>query len=330
MRAFTKMIPLLVIVAGLTGCEWESSGDEYSWNDSYSWISWNGVYRSESVNSPVVREFVSTGTGDSGMVEKLAENEVQVYPGGGTVWPPNSSAFSSSLQHKPLVSQTVTLSFSDPATGASLGSVTDTASPGVLERNIIGTSGNSVPSTGTINYDTGAWAVQMSVDQVLSGVQIRASYRYFGGNGDAPEDDAPNSGGWLFSFVIEQTGQRIHMVDSKGHSYDGEITSATVPSGDDTGGSAGSVNARFIVSGVVSGQNVTMTGTFRGDYSPAGASDNGGSSNGGTLANRVIEGIWTEAAGTAQIFGNAADWRVDPRSFPSTSTTAAEAATATP
>ena len=285
MRAFTKIIPLLVMVAGLSGCEWESSGDEFSWNDSYSWISWNGLYRSESVNSPVVREFVSTGTGDSGMVEKLAENELQVYPGdGGTTWPANSSAFNSTLQHKPLVAQTVTLSFSD-LSGNSAGSVSDAAGSGVLAGQLLlvpGAGGSAVPATGTINYDTGAWTVTLSTGSINPTIQIRATYRYFGGNGSVPDDDAPNSGGWIYSFVVEQTGERLTLYDSQGNRFDGEITSATVPSGDDTGGSAGSVNARYIVSGVVAGQNVTMTGTFRGDYSPAGASESGGASTGGT------------------------------------------------
>ncbi len=56
----------LMLVVVVAGCEWESSGDEGSWNDSYSWINFSGLYR--GVNGPIVGDFAFASSGAGGGV----------------------------------------------------------------------------------------------------------------------------------------------------------------------------------------------------------------------------------------------------------------------
>src|SRR5512145_1965662 len=57
MRKFVKSLLAVLVFGIMFGCEWETSSDEDSWNDAYSWANFAGIYRPVAGNTYVVSAF---------------------------------------------------------------------------------------------------------------------------------------------------------------------------------------------------------------------------------------------------------------------------------
>ena len=78
--AFPAFFVAMVSIAVLpSGCEWESSGDDSTWDDSVSWANFSGLYRSGSASSALVSDF-SLASGTTGT---SSDSDTVEYPDAG-------------------------------------------------------------------------------------------------------------------------------------------------------------------------------------------------------------------------------------------------------
>lgn len=323
----------LVVVALLSGCEWDSSGDEGSWNDSYSWINFSGLYRgldgmlvrefeaSESATSTTTTTISTTTTTDDGTT---ITTTVVNGESAGTA-PSFQTSLNGGLNFRPgIVPGSVTFVLNATVANGSSGSVTDDGSGGLSGSvNLVGPdSSTAQPVTGTINYDTGVWTMDLTSPGLVSSADVFVSYSYNtevatdggGSGGDSGTDtdtDTGDSGlgiagGDVFSIMVEQTGNKLRFVDSNGNSYEGFLSVVSLAGGDSTGQSSGAVSATYEVKGVAGGQTVKISGSFSGAYlspSEASSGDDDTPRIYGKLTDRIMEGIWMQPDGTADVYG---------------------------
>lgn len=166
------MVAALVCTAIVIGCEWEGSGDSDSWNSDYDWVNFSGVYRGPG-NGILVADFSSeagaglaSGGGAAGSLALGAtvttnvvtvQNENQDEDGDGV-----NSSFSGTLVNDNIVPQSVTIN----AGGFS------------LKDNGLGVL-SGVNCSGTIEYGTGAWSIDLQGVPLANNQKILASYQYY-------------------------------------------------------------------------------------------------------------------------------------------------------
>lgn len=303
-----------------TGCEWESSGSEGSWNDSMSWVNFSGLYRSGSSGRPLVSNFSlsSGGTGDTGTGSgggttpgnftetAVSQNDVFTQPGlfttiGATInyTGRGTSGWSlkpGSVNIRLVSSNGAEGNFADSGGGGLSGSFSQ--APG----------GETYTGTGSINYDTGAWSLALEVP-FLGPATVSYDYTILSPKDgtevviEDPSDDPPTSSGWVYTLQVSQTGNRLHFTDNRGFVWEGVFSSVTTPSGDRSGRSSGEVVGTFEVKGVTDGR-YKITGSFAGTYSVS-VTDDG--IQRGQLTARRIQGIWMEPSGNGDLYGQTTD-----------------------
>jgi hypothetical protein len=300
-----------------TGCEWESSGDEGSWNDSMGWVNFSGLYRSGSGGRALVSDF-SLSSGGTGATDTTDGDEIE-YPVAGQEGPLKPGPFvviedvinyqnrgAAGWSLKP---SSVNITITGTSTGP-VGSFTDDGS-GTLSGNYSQVPGGpSFAAAGTINYDTGAWSLTLSGSDPFV-QEARVTYTYVvlndpdvteGGGGGSTTEDPPTSGDWVYTLQITQTGNRLSFTDNRGFTWQGVISSVTTPGGDNAGRSPGDVVATFEVRGVTDA-SYKITGTFSGSYGLTEQDE----VMYGVLTSRRIQGIWMEPKGHGDLYGEASD-----------------------
>lgn len=303
MKKYICQALVILSVAALVGCEWELSGDDDSWNDALNWINFSATYRGTGGN--LVRNFSQTGSGSGGGDggDGAAEGTMVVVKGEtqGTM-PQNETVLSGDLEHFPGVQDgSVTLEFFDGTNGPTIGTFTD--SGGVLTGTFrySGADSSDKQGTGTINYDTGAWTLNLVSPGFLVPAFCTADYTYVVTTNTAVDDTTPTADEdgtriSIYTFTVTQSGNQLHFVDSNGDTYEGVAWRGITPGGDDTGGTSGDVTINFEVKGESNGEDVTITGTFSGDWAAAETEDEGASGY-GVMTGRIIDGTWTEDDG---------------------------------
>ncbi len=308
MRGLSKHVGLAVAlasVAGLMGCEWEGASDGTSWNSSYSWVNFSGVYKAPG-NSVLVSDFSSQAdTGftvqpDGTVVPNVITvtnvvNAEGIGQGDGV-----ATTFSGVLNRKPVVPGSVSIT----AGGFNL---TDDGSGSL--------SGGG--ANGAIDYGTGAWSINLQGVPLANGQPITAAYSYTttsgggggggGGGGSGGGGVKPGSSGkTIYSFTVFQTGNKLEIVDNNGAKYTGRMGGVSTTTGgtpaDVVQPSVGdSVVAEYTAEGVsAAGVSTMLVGTFQGVVGR-------GSGTAMFLTDRRMLGTWVESKGvTGDINGQAA------------------------
>jgi len=277
-RFIVAMIPVVAIAALISGCEWSSSGGGESWNDSWSWVDFSGTYRAED-GGVLVSGFTGTAGTEPDDINITGEIVGTIDPPG----PGYSFDYNGILDNKPVKE----------------GSLVINAGPYTWTDNGDGTLSGTSETTGTVNYETGAWAIDLVDDIIAGSSTIVASYIYTSGGTEGQEDPG-NTGNNIYTFVVTQTGNILRFVDNNGAVYDGNFFSVEPGGGDDSGRSSGIVTGQFEVQGnSSSGARVTITGSFTGDYAYTGAElgEEGvelPSRPSGDMRGKAMNGTWIE------------------------------------
>lgn len=257
-RNTTKMVSLLLGVLLLAGCEWTGTTSSGSWNSEYNWANFSGVYRSPS-GGILVTSFTSTpGT-------EAFEQSVT----GETVGSANGSTqYGGTVANTPVVAGTLSIN-----AGNSF----------FLFDNGDGTLTGNDGSTGSIEYQTGAWAIDVGVPLVAG--NITASYVFVGG-GTSPNTNPGNTGTPIYSLTVHQEGNKLAITASDGTSFSGNMGSVRSTTGNVLETQEGVIVAQFEVSGTINGQTVRIVGTFQGTVAPA--------TQGSVMFDRQMSGTWIE------------------------------------
>ena len=195
---------VLVAVVGVIGCDWESSGDEEAWDESYNWLDFSGMYADEGQGV-----FVKDATMAFDITSTLVVGE-SVGTGNGS-----SSTFSGGFAHAGIVAGSVLLSagpinFVDDGVGGltspadmegvgggvvTHGNGAETSFNGQAVNNPIIAGSFSVQAggivftddgegtldssggSGTIVYGTGSWSIQLN-NAVPDLEPVSIAYRY--------------------------------------------------------------------------------------------------------------------------------------------------------
>ena len=255
------LMGVLVVLIGvfIAGCEWETSSDGDSWNSSYDWVDFGGVYRPTAGRTYVISSF---GPEDGGTPGATAGASQSLGTADGL-----HANFNGTLSHTPVVA----------------GSVTVTDGNKVLSDN--GSGSLSGDGTGTVNYQTGA--VVASFDSApTAGNNVIASYHYsVAGAPGNPQPGTPH--GAVYTISVDQTGNKLSFQDSNRMTYSGDITSV---SGGSDGTVSGAVVANFNVTGA---DGSKISGVFQGQFTP-----NNGTAGAGTL-DRVMNGTYISSSGSS-------------------------------
>jgi hypothetical protein len=302
-----------------SGCEWKSSGSDNSWSDSVSWANFTGIYRSGDNSRALVGNF-SLSSGGTATEEESSSSDYVEYPVADQAGPTIASFFTEASDSIAYMNRgnngwslkpgSIQIRFEGTTTGP-VGAFTDNGS-GVLEGTYEQVSGGATfAATGTIDYDTGAWSVTLDGSSpFLEAADVTYSYVVLEdtsaeeGSAQDEDEDPPTSHGWVYSLEVQQTGNRLRMVDNRGFVWEGRIISMTTPGGDTSGRSSGTVVGSFEVTGVTD-SSYTITGTFSGTYTVSADEDVGGLF--GQLTGRIIQGIWMEPTGNGDLYGETTD-----------------------
>ena len=278
---------LIVSMALLVSCEWEGSNSDSSFNSAgFSWVNFSGVYR--AVGGGVLVSAFTSGTttpGTPSITNSVTGESVGIGDGG--------TLYSGVLNSAPIVPGSLTITaggsaFIDDGSGGLSGGV----------------------ATGSIDYGTGAWSIDMQGFPIDVGVQLRADYSFVvvgtGGSGDAGA--IGSSGAAIFQFTMFHAGNKIELTDNTGAKYTGKFGKLQTTGGIDatSGGTTGpspsvgdSAVGEFTAKGVSSaGVSVMIVGTFQGVVS--------GGAGGLFLSNRLMLGSWIEPGIQGNINGQAA------------------------
>ena len=284
---FAWIAPAALSIA-FVGCEWQGQGDTGGWEDSYNWVNFNGVYRGENA-SAIVRKFsgeqVTTSTGQQ--IE--FEHDVQIGAGSGVPSTEYDGAFAPFVPVFP-------------------GSVTIVA--GGFQLNDVGSntlSGSG--ASGTINYDTGKWTIDLGAAILGSGVPIVGSWAYIvGGSGGTGGSGGENT---IKTLNVQQEGNLLTFIDSEGNRYNGKMGTVSTTSGNLLAVQTGVIVAQFSVTGARNGNHVEITGIFQGTLGSTGTSGTGGAAAGNNvLFDRQIQATWLEGDLTGDVVGFAGSIQV--------------------
>lgn len=298
-------------LALMSGCGWESGGggDFSSWNDSYNWVNFSGVYRNPD-GGVLVSGFGSTPATPAG------ETKSEALIGTGVA---GLHQYSGVLSVRPVAPGTLTIhcqgfSFTDDGKGVLAGS-----NPG---------------TGGTISYATGSWAINLGPLEFIQGAEITANWSVTVG-ATAGTINPGNTGKSVYSMSVAQTGNRLTFTDNNGARYEGFISGISAPTGGgataagqggniepqgseavttDAGPQTGTAFAQFEAEGrSTSGAHVKITGTLSLEFTTSSTTVNTPGFWGDTSAttstqsnNRMMRATWIEEDGqTADIIGSA-------------------------
>ena len=295
MKMITWIAAAGVAVACLnSGCDWSSGHSADSISDRYNWVNFSGLYRGVG-GGMIVTDFPTT-PGTAGTTNAVTSEHVATEAAG-------VSAYHGVLGHNGILPNTVTIV-------AGVFALTDNGG-GVL-------AGSG--KTGTIDYSTGAWSIDLS-GEWTAGTAILASYTYaVAGSVGATGPGSGSSGKMsLFTFNVTQSGNSLSIVDNNGRTYSGTISSIrstggsnrNTPGTTDTPMTGDTLIGSFTASGTSAvGMKVKIVGVLQAVVASSTAAAAGtGVSTGTTtimLNNRVINGTWIESKGkTGNIVGEA-------------------------
>jgi hypothetical protein len=294
----------LVVAMGvaLAGCEWGGSGDDNSWNDSSSIANFSGNYQGNGTYLVSEYTVTSTGSGGSTTITTPVNSESQGSAALG------NTTFSGTAANVPVSGSTVTLSLA-----GDLGNFTDDGA-GHLSGQYHTRSGDSFlyNATGTINYNNGQWTLTLAAGAPLgenSSFTISYSYVTGGTGGTTSTGSAGSSGVTIYSFNVQQSGNKVKIIDNNGSVYEGSLGDVRT-TGNLSSSSSGSglvagdqVIAPFSAAGKSkSGMYVNMAGNFQGTVAGVtSVSEVSGSTTtiktSFALTSRVIQGTWIEDGG---------------------------------
>ncbi len=300
MKRVLKFSMAAVLTVLVSGCEWDGTSGGDSWSSSYSWINFSGLYR--GVNGPLVGNFTSTWGGGGGGTDTgpvtVVNNE-----NGGTA-PAEQTVLSGTLNFRPGITPgSVSIFLIAENAGDSSGTATDNGS-GVLtgSYNLIGLDpSSSLPMTGTINYGTGAWTLNLPSPGLFTPCPIRINYTYSAETAEEDDDgesDLDTAGGVVMTMLVEQLGNKLTFTDSNGNIYTGFLSVVALAGGDRSGFTSGDLSATYEVKGKAEGKAIKISGSFSGAYTaPVEGQSNG------NLRGRLLQGIWMQPNGTADVHG---------------------------
>jgi hypothetical protein len=274
-KAMGGIAVALVLALGMSGCEWSSGGGS-SWNSAYNWVNFSGVYRGS--NGGVLITDYSTSPASPESTKNASE---QVATGNGV----GTTVYSGSLDNTPVVA----------------GSVTITGGGYVFNDNGDGSLSGNGGASGSIEYGTGAWSIDLNGGTINNGADIDATYQYTVGGTEATVE-AGTSGIRIYAFTVFHEGETLRLTDNYGREYSGGFGSIrstggseATPTEEPTPAAGEEVIAQFTAEGVSpAGYNIRMVGTFQGTY------------NAGALQSRSLNGTWIEDGGkTGDINGSA-------------------------
>lgn len=317
MSRIVKCLVLIIAVAMFAGCEWDTVGEDVeSWNDAHGWVNFSGIYRALD-GGILVTDFTYTSTAGGGGGTNSGGASVQTAVSGEVIayGVDDKHAYGGTVENHPVVAGTFAISAG--------GFVFNDDGDGVL----VGTAGTA----GTISYANGAWSIDLNALEIGQGVAIVAGYVYEASGPSAPQAEPGNTGDPIYTFLVEQLGNRLTITDSGGSVYTGTIQDLASTSGE-TGANtpnlvAGQVIATFTVSGVsAAGKSVRIMGTLTAGYSRSTSStstgggdvDPAGGGAGDTidlervyLRGRLMSATWIEDDGTtADIVGATVDYEL--------------------
>lgn len=261
------------VAALLVGCEgeWTSGGGVDSWNDSYNWVNFSGVYR--GIGGGVLVTDFSATPGTPG-VTNIADDEVIAVGNGANTF------FEGTLNHAPVVLGSLRIDVQG------IGTFTDNGTA-----NLDGPAG----TVGTVDHGTGGWSIDCGPAAPDDGAELTANYLYAisGSAGDSAPDPG-SSGVTIYSFTVHQEGNVISITDNNGKVYEGNFGSIRTSGGAESGDSPApgdTVIGQYSASGVsAAGYHVNMVGTFQGVVSSGGDAF--------YLSDRKMYGTWIEEGGT--------------------------------
>jgi len=194
--------------------------------------------------------------------------------------------------------------------------------------------GSIAGTSGSINYTTGNWTVNLGALEFPVGVEISANFRYTEG-GTTGSVEPGSTGKPIFSLSVAQTGNILRFTDNNGAVYEGQISGISAPTGggataagegghiDPQGASpavttpstqTGTAIGQFEVQGQSSsGTHVKITGTLSLDFTTStrtittpGVRGNTTDSTSVQSNNRMLKATWIEDGGqTGDIVGSA-------------------------
>ena len=283
-------LALAALVAGLTGCEWNTGEDATSWSSAYDWVSFSGVYR--GIGGGLLVTDYTTTPSIPGVTNVYSRTE-----SGGTMAVRGTMA-SGRVSQRPVIPGSFMVSVGNNAT------LSDPGKAGILTGN----------GTGTVNYEGGTWSI--TIDPALADwdqanpIVVSYSYRV---SSDGSSSSGAQSGATrisIYSFNVDHQGQNLTIVDNNGSTFSGKISKIRSLSGaqntdipqvadDETAHRAKAtyyeselpadgdvIVASFEASGVSAANvPVRIVGTFEGAVSA------------GVFTSRQMDGTWIESGG---------------------------------
>ncbi len=204
-----RMAAPAAILSGIlmiTGCDWSSGGgaDDFTVDES---IQVSGVYRAPNSGDPIVTDYTSRS-------RPATTNETLESVSGQRIGEGNgiATAFSGSLGRSDITPGTLIITVPPGYTFSDNGDGSLTGSPG---------------GSGSISYASGGWSIDLGGVAPAAGADIRASYEYTATSVNEEENlSSGASATTIYTFTIQQSGNRFTMVDNNGDSYSGNITSS--------------------------------------------------------------------------------------------------------
>jgi hypothetical protein len=297
----------LVVVMGvaLAGCEWGGSGDDNSWNDSSSVANFSGNYTANG--GYLVSDYSSSSSGGGSTTVTTPGEENVLNENKGSI---PAVSFNGLCSLTPVKAG----SFHLFITGGADGQLNDDGSGGLSGSVNIG-GGVTVSASGTINYDNGAYGVVCPVSaQNVIGKNVTITYTRLTGSGGSTTTttggaDPGSSGVTIYAFNVQQSGNKVSIIDNNGSVYSGSLGDVKTTGGLSSSSSGGTpangdqVIAPFSASGKSkSGMYVNIAGNFQGTVaSVSSVSEVSGDTttikSSFSLSDRVILGTWIEDGG---------------------------------
>ena len=313
MKHLTRYALVALVSVALAGCEWGGGGNGNSWNDSNNIANFNGSYTGNGgylVSDYSVSSSSSATTVTSGGVTYTQYSESGGNTGGNTV------LIQGKTLHGSLKAGTLSVFIGSVSLSAH-----DNGNNTMSGSYVIGPTNISI--SGHVDYDTGVWSLLLAPPGIAPNQEISQTYQASGGatGSSSPSSDAGGgsgaSGVSIYSFNVQQAGNKIKIIDNNGSVYEGQIdTSRTTGNLDANSQGSVFVNgdqviASFTASGKsASGMYVNMTGNFQGTVSGVSTVTEHSSNNtvvrktSMAIENRRIMGTWIEDGGkTGSISG---------------------------
>lgn len=288
---------------GLMGCEWQGGGDGNSWNSRYNFVNFSGNYRGSGGGGYLVSEYSGTVVADNS--GETSVGQVSGESGGSTE--ANRVLFTGQTDFKPVVPGTFSI-----VIGAVDGTASDNGA-GVLAGSYkLGVT--NLSASGWIQYDTGAWSLQLAPSGISADRPILLTYNYeIGGSSGGSSSGTPGSTAVsIYAFNVQQEGNVLRIVDNNGSVYEGNFGSIRTTGGVDqdstfaTYSDGDQIIGQFEANGSSAANvSVHIVGTFQATITGV-TSSSDGSTTSMRLSDRRILGTWIESSGkTGDINGQA-------------------------